>query len=27
MPAISLHRNIVQTNLAHMQHGEMLEEE
>jgi len=27
MPAISLHRNIVQTNLAHMQHGEALEEE
>jgi len=27
MPAISLHRNIVQTNLEHMQHGEALEEE
>ena len=27
MPAISLHRNIVQTNLAHMQKGEPLEEE
>jgi hypothetical protein len=27
MPAVSLHRNIVQTNLKHMQHGEALEEE